>query len=548
MPHVGHVLTRVVKDLFPRYRTMRGYRVARKAGWDTHGLRGRDRSREAPRLPRQAADRGLRHRRTVQPGLPRQRRHLRAAVARDDRARRLLDRPRRRLLHLHQRLHRVGLVGARRRCARQRPARRGLQDPALLRALRHDALAATRWRRTTRTSTTRRSGCSSRRAPGQRADDRRWRRARRLAPTSTWSAWTTTPWTMLAQRRPRRPSRPRLPRRRASGAARTSSCSSPTDLELPVPLGDRRRTASASSSTCASSRRSRASRHALAGLRYDRPYARARRPARFDRRRSTPPSDAPAGGRRSATTSPPPTAPASSTPRRRSARTTTRPARRYGLPLLLTVDADGQDRRRRRARRFAGLWFKDADTEIIRDLKARGLLLHHERYRHSYPFCWRCDRPLLYYATDELVHPHHREQRASWWRRTSTIDWHPEHIGEGRFGNWLENVVDWALSRKRYWGTPLPIWRCDGVRRTSSVIGSYAELFAAAGRAAAGERLRPRRSSIRTGRTSTTITWPCAASASERAPCAASRRSSTPGSTPARCRSPSTTTRSRTGS
>jgi isoleucyl-tRNA synthetase len=151
--------------------------------------------------------------------------------------------------------------------------------------------------------------------------------------------------------------------------------------------------------------------------------------------------------------------------------------RRYGLPMILSVDGEGKIVPG--AGPFAGMWFKDADPKIIQDLKGRGLMLHNDRYRHSYPFCWRCDRPLLYYATtswfirvtekkDELV------------AKNKEIAWHPEHIGEGRFGNWLENVVDWALSRRRYWGTPLPIWRCRECGN-QTVIGSFADLFAAAG-------------------------------------------------------------------
>jgi isoleucyl-tRNA synthetase len=143
--------------------------------------------------------------------------------------------------------------------------------------------------------------------------------------------------------------------------------------------------------------------------------------------------------------------------------------RRHGLPVVNPVDRSG----RFDTGPWAGEFVKDADAGITRDLQERGLLLVSRTYRHTYPFCWRCKRPLLYYA------------KPSWYIRTTAvrdqllennagIDWHPEHIRAGRFGNWLENNVDWALSRDRYWGTPLPFWRCEVGHVT--VVGSRAEL------------------------------------------------------------------------
>jgi len=143
------------------------------------------------------------------------------------------------------------------------------------------------------------------------------------------------------------------------------------------------------------------------------------------------------------------------------------------FPIILNVDEEGKFRLE--VKKFAGLFVKEADPLIIQDLKERGLLFKEELYEHDYPFCWRCKTPLLYYAKKSWFIKM-TEVKEDLTKNNQKINWIPAHLKEGRFGEWLKEVKDWALSRERYWGTPLPICKCENCKHLE-FIGQREDLI-----------------------------------------------------------------------
>ncbi|HVS01478.1 MAG TPA: isoleucine--tRNA ligase [Thermoanaerobaculia bacterium] len=504
VPHVGHVVTRVVKDLFPRYRTMRGWRVLRKAGWDTHGLpveiEVEKRLGFSGKQQIEAYGIAAFNRECLQ-SVHTYEKQWRAMTERvgywtdlDDAYFTYSNEYVESVWWALSELWKKGLLRQGYkiqpycpRCGTTLSSHEVAQnykqaeDPSVW------VLFPVR--------------------PGQQlqaAEGGAWRVPEGLAVV----AWTTTPWTLLAHvglavapdmvyRVVERPDSPGQLLLFAEG------------LQTPVPLvvareGRRQQLDLRELPAVARFRGAE-----LEGLRYERPFT-TQQPDRIPgppRWLEEPPSDAhgwrvvlgdyvtPSEGTGIVHTAPPFGEDDHAT------------GESYGLPFFVTIDPSGRIAAKPGIEPFAGVWFKEADPSITADLKRRGLLLHGARYRHNYPFCWRCDRPLLYYATESwFVTVTAAKERLVALNRE--IDWHPPHVGEGRFGNWLENVVDWALSRRRYWGTPLPVWTCDGCEERA-VPGSYRELFALAGRELPADpydrrQLDPHRPFI------DEVAWPCA--------------------------------------
>ena len=143
------------------------------------------------------------------------------------------------------------------------------------------------------------------------------------------------------------------------------------------------------------------------------------------------------------------------------------------LPVLLNVGEDGKFKKE--VKPWAGLFVKDADPLIVEELKKKQMLFREEIYEHEYPFCWRCNSPLLYYAKQSWF-INMQKVKKDLIKNNETVNWVPSHLKKGRFGEWLQEIKDWALTRERYWGTPLPVWQCKSCGNRE-VVGSLKELL-----------------------------------------------------------------------
>ena len=485
VPHVGHVVTRVVKDLFPRYRTMRGYHVARKAGWDTHGLAVEIEVEKRLGFSGKQQIEAFGIAEFNKACLESVHVYERQWRAMTERIGYWTDLDHAYFTYTNDYIESVWWALA-------ELSARGLLDegykiqPYCARC--GTTLSSHEVAQNYKDADDPSIWTLFHARPGQvvkTLESETWETGDRLFLV----AWTTTPWTTLAN--VGLAVHPDLTYKVVEHPGKPGDLvllGEDLDTAVPVVIEEdgKRRQLDLRDSTAVKRFRGRD----LENLLYDRLFTffEPDVPGRVVLGEYVTATD----GTGLVHTAPP------------FGEDDYQTGRRYGLPMILSVDGEGKILAG--AGPFAGLWFKDADPKIIQDLKGRGLMLHNDRYRHSYPFCWRCDRPLLYYATTSWF-IRVTEEKDDLVAKNKTIDWHPEHIGEGRFGNWLENVVDWALSRRRYWGTPLPIWRCRECGN-QTVIGSFEDLFAAAGRPQPvnvydPEQFNPHRPYI------DEITWPC---------------------------------------
>lgn len=480
-PHIGHVLTRVIKDLFPRFHTMRGAHVARKAGWDTHGLAVEIEVEKALGFSgkRDIEDFGVKE--FNQACLDSVHTYERQWREMTERIGFWIDLDS--AYYTYSNTYIESVWWALQKLFDQRLMERGYKvQPYCARCgttlSSHEV--AQNYQDTDDPSVWVRFPIRQDSTPTLTTiEGKSWRVPDRLDLV----AWTTTPWTLLGHSG--LAVHPELIYQVIEHPAETESfLIIADDLETPVPLAIEKngKHIRLDLRECAAIARFKGSELAYK-VRYDKPFTglEAKRTPGGNVGHQWDPqiSDENGWGVFAATyvtsadgTGIVHTAPAFGQDDYQSGELNQ-------LPMFLTVDSEGKIFGPGTAP-FTGLWIKNADKEIIRTLKECNRILHSDRHHHSYPFCWRCDQPLLYYAslgwfirTSEVKHGLDKENQG--------IDWHPEHVKNGRFGKWLENVVDWAVSRKRYWGTPLPVWQCDECFHTE-VIGSFEELFRKAGK------------------------------------------------------------------